>query len=148
MTYQLNSPTFTLPSSTRTGFHFVGWFDNPMLIGDIRKSIPTGSFGDITLYAKWVKQTTWDKYNGKTLTVMGDSNSTIYTKECIGGITYTESVCQQYEITENTMWFGQIAQALGMTVTDRLNAANGLTIMNTTPGREYDCLANYRRLSW
>ena len=44
----------TLPTPTREGYEFLGWFTDPEF-SEVSKmtSIPSGSFEDVTLYAKW-----------------------------------------------------------------------------------------------
>lgn len=55
-----NPATFTIESSIiplndpiKPGFIFSGWFDNPGLTGVAITTIPTGSTGDKSLWAKW-----------------------------------------------------------------------------------------------
>ena len=43
----------TLANPTRTGYTFGGWYDNASFSGSPVTSIPVGSSGDKTLYAKW-----------------------------------------------------------------------------------------------
>ena len=52
--YHKDSDTIILPSSTRTGYKFDGWYKSAdYLDGDKLTSIEKGSEGDITLHAKW-----------------------------------------------------------------------------------------------
>ena len=52
--YNINSPTITLPTfNERCGYKFDGWFDNSGFSGTEIKTIPSGSTGNKTLYAKW-----------------------------------------------------------------------------------------------
>lgn len=44
-------PTFYQP--TRVGYNFGGWYPNMYFSGAAVTSIPIGSYGDVTLYAKW-----------------------------------------------------------------------------------------------
>ena len=50
-TYYVTSSTITLPTPTKTGFLFAGWYD---LSGTRITTIPTNSTGDKTFNAKWV----------------------------------------------------------------------------------------------
>ena len=50
--YTTESNTITFASPTRKGYTFYGWFTDYRFYNSIR-SIPTGSTGDKTLYAKW-----------------------------------------------------------------------------------------------
>ncbi|MBP5209838.1 MAG: InlB B-repeat-containing protein, partial [Clostridia bacterium] len=45
--------TVYLNDATRTGYTFLGWYDNPDFSGDRLYSIAKGTNRDITLYAKW-----------------------------------------------------------------------------------------------
>jgi len=44
-----------LYTPTKVNYDFLGWYTNPGLSGDIVTSIPEGSFGNISLFAKWTK---------------------------------------------------------------------------------------------
>ena len=52
-TYTIESPEITLENATRRGYTFAGWYKNADFSGDPVEKISTGSYGDITLYAKW-----------------------------------------------------------------------------------------------
>jgi uncharacterized repeat protein (TIGR02543 family) len=51
--YTIESPPVPLHPSTRRGYDFMGWFDNAAFSGSPITSIPTGSYGNRTYYAKW-----------------------------------------------------------------------------------------------
>ncbi len=54
--YTVESEEIALPTSseiTRTGYTFDGWFENEDLTGEAVSSIPKGTTGDKTFYAKW-----------------------------------------------------------------------------------------------
>ena len=55
--YNINSGAITLPTPTRTGHTFEGWFDNSSFTGTAITSIPSGSTGNKTYYAKWAVNT-------------------------------------------------------------------------------------------
>lgn len=51
--YTITTPTIELlPPHSMTGYRFLGWFD-AMTGGDQITTIPEGSSGNITLYARW-----------------------------------------------------------------------------------------------
>ena len=52
-TYTIESPEITLENATRTGYTFAGWYNNADFSGDPVEKISTGTYGNITLYAKW-----------------------------------------------------------------------------------------------
>ena len=52
-TYTIADPDVTLPIPVRDGYRFVGWYNNPGLLGNAVTKIPTASMGGKTFYAKW-----------------------------------------------------------------------------------------------
>ena len=68
-----NASTYTngqdtiLAAPARAGYAFDGWFDNPNFTGSAIASIPAGSEGNRTFYAKWknaIEGLTFDEANG------------------------------------------------------------------------------------
>ena len=51
--YNVESERITLPKAQKPGYFFGGWYTNPSYNGQKVSEIPTGSFGDLKLYAKW-----------------------------------------------------------------------------------------------
>ena len=51
--YTISSNDIILPTPTKTGFNFIGWYDNEEFSGDKITKIEKGSSGNIKLYAKW-----------------------------------------------------------------------------------------------
>lgn len=51
--YNIETADITLPIPSRTGYTFVGWFDNDQLSGEAIDCIPLGSHDDKVFYAKW-----------------------------------------------------------------------------------------------
>ena len=51
--YNIETEDITLPIPSRTGYTFVGWFDNDQLSGGAIDCIPLGSHDDKVFYAKW-----------------------------------------------------------------------------------------------
>lgn len=67
-TYTIESEAITLPTPTYSGQRFMGWFDNSSFNGSSLNTLPTGSYGNKTYYAKWSKVYTIDyEKNGGTL---------------------------------------------------------------------------------
>ena len=56
LSYNIETPTITLQNAIRTGYTFAGWFDAPTG-GSKITSIPKGSTGNKTLYARWTPNT-------------------------------------------------------------------------------------------
>ena len=48
---EITGSTYTIPTPTRTGYVFLGWYDNPNYTGEALTVLPVGWKG--TLYAKW-----------------------------------------------------------------------------------------------
>ena len=55
-TYNVETSTITLQDPSKGRDRFDGWYDNSSFTGDAVTSIPVGSHGDITLYAKWAER--------------------------------------------------------------------------------------------
>lgn len=53
--YAVYEPAVNLSDPSRSGYTFKGWYDNAEFKGDTVKSIPSGSVGDKTFWAKWEK---------------------------------------------------------------------------------------------
>ena len=52
--YTVDSPEITLAPPAYTGYTFGGWYDNAGFDGNAADTIPAGSTGDKTFYAKWL----------------------------------------------------------------------------------------------
>lgn len=78
--YTVESVDIALPSLTKKGYAFDGWYDNATFDGESVNNIPRGSYGNISLYAKFsvVEYTiSYDLQGG----VNSISNPTKYTIE-------------------------------------------------------------------
>jgi len=53
-TFTINSPTITLPTPTRNGFTFMGWYTNPAFTGGVVTQIVQGSLDNRTFHARWL----------------------------------------------------------------------------------------------
>lgn len=79
LTYNVESSLITLNAPEKSGYEFVGWYDNESMTGDKITSIePVNELRDIELYAKWeiVVYTVTYYLNGGTNNV---NNPTTYT---------------------------------------------------------------------
>ncbi|MBO5274529.1 MAG: InlB B-repeat-containing protein [Clostridia bacterium] len=74
VSYSINSDTILILSLVRDGYSFMGWYDNEQLTGNSITSIPAGSTGDVTLWAKW-EENVPEKYS---VTVTNGSGSGEY----------------------------------------------------------------------
>ncbi|NLR94312.1 leucine-rich repeat protein [Flammeovirga agarivorans] len=88
--YTINSPTISLSDPSKNGYQFEGWFLDQNYT-DKQTSIPTGSLGDITLYAKWslieytISYEGVDNYNGVTTYSIESETFTLTIPENIEG---------------------------------------------------------------
>ena len=57
--YTVESPDITLDVPTRTGYTFLGWYDNSGLTGTAVTTIAHGSTGNVELWAKWINSTSY-----------------------------------------------------------------------------------------
>ncbi len=71
----------TLPTPTRTGYTFGGWYENSGFTGSKVTSISTNATGNKTYYAKWTANTYTVTYNKNSGTIANESNYTSYTYE-------------------------------------------------------------------
>ena len=85
--YTVESESFDLPVAKKLGYTFVGWFANADLSGETVSRIEQGSYGNVTLYAKFALNRyaiTYDTQGGvnavenKTEYTIEDGNITLY----------------------------------------------------------------------
>lgn len=81
--YTINDSTYVLPTPAKEGFTFEGWYDNSNFTGTAVTSIPTGTYGNKTYYAKWKQASTQmihysinHTYDGETINLSGDMEGT------------------------------------------------------------------------
>ena len=66
---EITGAPYTLPTPTRTGYVFLGWYDNPNYTGEALTVLPVGWKG--TVYAKWREaKVTWVLNGGKVVKEM------------------------------------------------------------------------------
>lgn len=69
----------TLPTPTRTGYTFDGWYENAGFTGNKVTGISTSATGGKTYYAKWTANTYTVTYNNDSGTIANESAYTKYT---------------------------------------------------------------------
>lgn len=79
-TYTVESEDIILNAASKTGFEFVGWFNGEEKIEVIKK----GSFGDISLVAKWLEKSPFVVENGVVKAYSGDEKHVVV-PETVGG---------------------------------------------------------------
>ncbi len=83
-TYTVETPTITFEAPTRDGYNFVGWFTDANF-GTPITTIPNGSTGNKTLYAKWEEKVT-------TYTINFDANRGTLTGETTRQLTPNDTL--------------------------------------------------------
>jgi uncharacterized repeat protein (TIGR02543 family) len=76
--YDITTVTITLPTPTRTGYRFGGWFDNVGFAGTAVTQIVQGSTGDKEFWARWNENTYVVEFHGNNsgTDTMADQNFT------------------------------------------------------------------------
>jgi uncharacterized repeat protein (TIGR02543 family) len=128
--------TVTLPTPTRTGYRFLGWYtaaSNGSKVGDAGANYaPTG---DITLYAQWEQKM-------YTITVTNNAGNTV----TVGGIKNGDQAVADSEITftltYKKSWFlgsntKQVTVTIGET-SERIDLTDGVTVTRTFEMPEKD----------
>lgn len=85
--YTVDSDTYNLVSPIRTGYRFMGWYQNNTFEGEAVTRIESGSIGNREFYAKWAKEyTVTFKYNNvsKKISVIANERVEFPTKEEVG----------------------------------------------------------------
>ena len=75
-TYTIESAAITLPTPTRAGYTFAGWYTTDTWTGTAVTTIPAQSTGNKTFYAKWTKALSYDSAGGSTVTT-GDTTCSV-----------------------------------------------------------------------
>ena len=111
--YYVEGKVTTLPTPTKAGYTFIGWYDNPTFAGDKVTEISENTTTNIILYARWVEITVDDvlsmvsdvvtsdtldylpkKFEGATLT-WSSENPNLYTID--GDKGYTNRLYQTHQ---------------------------------------------------
>ena len=105
MKYSRKSESITLPQMTRTGYIFGGWYtDSDCVEGKITE-IPTGSTGNLTLWAKWELKDVTVTY--KNLILSTNSITPVVTGTTTTTGKYGENAELIFEDTENLALIGR-----------------------------------------
>lgn len=86
ITYNINDSIYILPSPTKEGFEFIGWYEDSSFNGSAVTEIQAGSYGDKTYYAKWeplVYYSINDTYDGNTIDLSGYMKGTNTLKDLV-----------------------------------------------------------------
>ena len=97
ITYNLNGGSFAttppstytygveqaLPTPTKTGYTFGGWYEEEALTNKIEK-IASDKYGDLNIYAKWTANTYTVAYNGN-----GATSGSVASKSCTYDVNFT-----------------------------------------------------------
>lgn len=74
--YNIESAAITLPTPTKTGYTFNGWYTNEVLTAGPVTTISTGSTGNKTYWAKWTPKQTTITLNNVDATTAGSTEVT------------------------------------------------------------------------
>ena len=123
LTYTVDNIPIILPTPTKTGYEFVGWFiDNTTSLDEIT-SITLENIGDMEIYAKWGDAITYSiTYNHQTVkvnTTITNANPTEYT--VTGNITLTSPTRNGYTFSG---WFAN-AELTGSAITTIATGSTG-----------------------
>ena len=88
--------TITLDNPTKTGYGFIGWYNNEDYTGSTIVNIPSGSYGDKTFYAKWQINTYTITFNDGINDV---SNINVEYNTLLSSITYPSVSKEYYNLT-------------------------------------------------
>ena len=100
--------TFELPTTTRDGYTFAGWYDNAELSGEPVTEVTKGSTGDKTFWAKWTANKITINYyiNGKS--VPGDYSCTY--DQSFNILEYTDNELLPAGYDKITQWIDNVHQ--------------------------------------
>lgn len=74
--YTVNSSTVTLFRPTRSGHRFLGWYSDAAF-KRAKSTIPTGSTGNVTFYAKWTPTDYWNEHMDLKVARINKRNATV-----------------------------------------------------------------------
>ena len=122
-------PTITLPTPTRTGYTFAGWYSDSGLTSKIGNGGSTyRPAKDITLYAKWTANTYTVKYDGNGAT-SGSTASSSHTYNVAKALTANEFVKIGYTFNGwNTKADGTGTSYANSASVTNLASTNGATV--------------------
>ena len=130
--FDVTTATFNLPNPNKTGYTFVGWFDNEELTGDAVTQITKGTTGNKEFWAKWTATEYTITYEG--LNDVTHSNPTTYTIES-ETITFTNPTSERTGYTFTGWNPTQIAKGStgNQTVTAQWNEILSTITITTNP---------------
>ena len=129
--YTIETATFNLPTPSRTGYIFNGWYEDSGFAGNKVTSVAKGSYGNKTYYAKW----TANKYD-----VTFDAN---------GGTVGTENKTVTYDSTYGTLptpsrtgytfngWYTKVSGGTKITSSTTVTTASNHTLYAQWTANKY-----------
>ena len=99
--YNVETPTFNLPTPTKTGYNFEGWYEDSNFNGESVTQIATGTRGNKTYYAKFVPDNVLDFYSS-TRGYPGNRNSANTVKRTWSANTYVSGMSTDNYYVEGT----------------------------------------------
>ncbi len=100
--------TFELPTTTRDGYTFAGWYDNAELSGEPVTEVTKGSTGDKTFWAKWTANKITINYYIDGKSVPGDYSCTY--DQSFNILEYTDNELLPAGYDKITQWIDNVHQ--------------------------------------
>ncbi len=148
-TYKIDSEPLILATTTREGYQFGGWHGTTACVAEEATCTPitqiaTGSYGDTTLYARWINNTYTIVFNinGGTSGAMADMQDVKYS-------VLTNLIPNTFERTGYTfLYWNTQADGLGTTYLEgqevsMLTAVNGETVTLYAIWQEGECALEF-----
>ena len=88
--YTITTKTFKLPVPKRKGYGFVGWCKKKACKGKTLSQIKKGSYGNLTLHGKWVKNAKNYRVKSKTLAIRKKTKTS---SKCVRKLSKKDVVC-------------------------------------------------------
>ena len=134
--YTYTTATFNLPTPTRTGYSFGGWYTSSSFSGSPVYSMGKGSYGDKTFYAKWTGNTYYVKFNPNNGSNITKTQTFSYgTSYALSANTFTPTTGYGSFINWNTQ-----ADGKGTSYSDKQTVSN----LTTTKGATIDLYAQWK----
>lgn len=101
-TYTVETPTIEFAAPSKTGYTFNGWYAEKDFSGDNVTELPQGSYGDVTLYAKWTANKYTITYlDTKLITDVTDATKVNSSSSCLSVATKNEPTSIYAIVGEN-----------------------------------------------
>jgi len=127
-TYTIESSAITLQNPSKTGYTFDGWYNNALFTGTSVTSIPKGSIGNQTYYAKWGYSVSFNLDGGTGTTpanIVAVPNGALTTAQ----MPATEEFIRAGHINDGK-WYTRTGTSPNYTYTEFVFGTNGTAVTN------------------